>query len=77
MSQPKGRSFAEASKQIQENLDRHISKYEKLLEEEASDESDGEENADELLENVLRSYGTSDQGRVESQIAMGGYYHGV
>ena len=70
-STPRGRSFAEASKQIQENLTRHISKYEDLLED-SDDESVDEEATDQVLQQVLSTYGSAsgDQALVESTKAV-------
>jgi len=55
MSKKGERSFAEASKQIQENLNRHIAKYGAQLDEKSDDdESEGENGrTDELLEQML------------------------
>lgn len=69
MSRKGERSFAEASKQIQENLNRHIAKYGAQLDEKSDDdESEGENGrTDELLEQMLGHFSkNSDDSLVDS-----------
>lgn len=70
MNQVKPRSFAEASKQIQENLNRHISKYENLLESDGSEEEEDDEKADQLVDKVLGNYSSSDPAFVNATRAL-------
>ena len=64
MSSKVGRSFAEASKEIQDNLKRHISK---LAEKEDSESSDDDvENRDQYVDKTLEQYGTRDEKLISS-----------
>ena len=66
MSKQRGRTFAEASKAIQDNLSRHISKYEEMLNNEASSSEEDDEKQDDLLEKTLQHYGSGDTELVAS-----------